>query len=363
MSLGYLRQAAGVPRRRISQLRTRLRRAWEDARLTLTSRHAVISSLYYGLVNRSLSREAMAVAAGQLHYRKEQAVKRGFNYYLLRRNIHRLEKGLVMRPRRPIFGLDFIDETIATWARVVADEAESSQPEVLWATDVLNAYFAAVDGADPRIARARKHYEVALAAHITAGPAETQVPYARDLGRPLQISIDDMLELARHRRSVRWYEDRPVPRAVVDQALQVAVQAPSACNRQPFVYRIFDEPAQAQEIAALAMGTKGFADELQAIVVLVGQLRAYPHERDRHAIYIDASLSAMSFMFALETLGVASCSINWPDHEPHESLIRERLKLAPDERVVMLLAYGWPDPLGLVPCSTKRSIDRVRSFN
>ncbi|SVE23497.1 uncharacterized protein METZ01_LOCUS476351, partial [marine metagenome] len=34
------------------------------------------------------------------------------NVFLLRRNVHRLEKGLLMRPRRPVFGLKYIEELV-----------------------------------------------------------------------------------------------------------------------------------------------------------------------------------------------------------------------------------------------------------
>ena len=47
------------------------------------------------------------------------------------------------------------------------------------------------------------------------------------------------------------------------------------------------------------------------IIVIVGELDAYEYDRDRHLIYIDGSLAAMTFMLALETLGLSSCPINW----------------------------------------------------
>ena len=36
------------------------------------------------------------------------------NMFLLRRNVHRLEKGLLMRPRRSVFGLKYIEEALGT---------------------------------------------------------------------------------------------------------------------------------------------------------------------------------------------------------------------------------------------------------
>jgi nitroreductase len=97
--------------------------------------------------------------------------------------------------------------------------------------------------------------------------------------------------------------------------------------------------------------------------VLVGRLRAYFDPRDRHVIYIDASLAAMAFQFALEVQGVGSCCINWPDVRDREQKIGQLLGLAPDERVIMLISFGYPDPTGLVPYSQKKSLDELRRYN
>jgi len=41
----------------------------------------------------------------------------------------------------------------------------------------------------------------------------------------------------------------------------------------------------------------------------------------------------------------------------------ELLSLDPDQRIVMLIALGYPDPQGLVPFSQKASIDEIRKYN
>jgi nitroreductase len=79
--------------------------------------------------------------------------------------------------------------------------------------------------------------------------------------------------------------------------------------------------------------------------------------------YIDASLAAMAFQLALETRGVGSCCINWPDVEEQEAAMARALRLAPHERVVLCLSVGYPDPEGLVAFSQKKSLDEIRSYN
>jgi nitroreductase len=192
-----------------------------------------------------------------------------------------------------------------------------------------------------------------------SGPGGGQVPFARRDGERSGVSFDEFLALCRQRRSVRWFLPEPVPRELVENAAAAAAQAPSACNRQPFLFRYFDEPGEATRIASIAMGTAGFADNFPALVVVLGDMSCYPFEQDRHVIYIDGALAAMQFMLALETLGLASCPINWPDIEPFERQMDAALELPVHIRPVMLIALGYPDPDGGVPRSVKRPVQAL----
>ena len=102
------------------------------------------------------------------------------------------------------------------------------------------------------------------------------------------------------------------------------------------------------------MGTAGFSENIPAIIAIVGDLSAYPEERDRHVIYIDGSLAAMQLMLALETLELSTCPINWPDIRNREKRIREIIKLKDYERIIMLMAVGYADPTGGIPYSQKK---------
>jgi len=324
------------------------------------------AKLRYGLLPGAFDREHRAVLAGIKRYHENERGNQ-VNRYLLRRNTHRLEKGLLMRPRRDIFALDYIEATMEVYAqataRCCADAPEEDRVEWQWAHDVLAEYFA-VTGSHPKIDRLRERFDALNPSAARGVTHETlSKPYLRDLEGAPPVGYEQMAALAKRRRSVRWYLDKPVDRALVDRAILVAAQAPSACNRQPFNFRIYDDPNRVAALAELPMGTAGFGHNIPMILAIVGRLRAYFHPRDRHLIYIDGSLAAMSLMFALETLGLSSCSLNWPDIGTREKKITRLLKLEPDERVVMLLSIGYPDPEGLVAYSQKKTLDQLRSYN
>lgn len=314
--------------------------------------NSVLASLYYFACSRQFRREHLAVLAGRRTYARRTGGVAGptRSSPLLRRNVHRLEKGLVMQPRQPVFAEDYIGETVAEYRRCL-DTSALDPAEQRWAHDVLQEYFSVVSDTTV-IAAARAAFAAAGASVAVAG--DRSVPYARQQGAVSSVSYEQFLDLCRQRRSVRWYRPDGVPRELVDQAVAAAAQAPSACNRQPFLFRYLERAEDAQRIARLAVGTGGYADNIPALLVVLGDLSAYPAERDRHLIYIDAALASMQLMLALETLGLASCPINWPDIEKLERLMEAELGLPRHLRPVMLIALGYPQPQGGVPFSAKK---------
>lgn len=349
------------PRRLARRMRGRLRSRFERWLERKALDNPRFSALFY-YVDGSFDRELHAVLAGkEVHARQlvdGDAAGAEAAEFTLRRNVHRLEKGLLMRPRRDVFAKAYVAETVDAYA-VARHSADADL--IRWATDVLDTYFEVVEAEGP-IRPAADEYARLRSADVPVVEVGRRIPYLRET-TPLPVSIDDLEALAHRRRSVRWFDSKAVPREAVDRALAVALQSPSACNRQPFTFRVFDDPDLAQRVAEVPMGTRGYVHNIPAIAVIVGRQRAYFSERDRHLIYVDGSLAAMSFMYALEVQGIGSCPINWPDIEEREREMSQLLGLAPDERPIMLVAFGYPDPDGAVAYSQKKPVQEARTYN
>lgn len=75
----------------------------------------------------------------------------------------------------------------------------------------------------------------------------------------------DFLPLARNRRSVRAFQQRPVARAVIDEVLTAATWAPSPHGRQPWRFVVLTKPESKARLAD-AMG-----DDWRATLALDGQ--------------------------------------------------------------------------------------------
>lgn len=317
-----------------------------------------MASLYYFLFSNQFNREHKAVLAGRISYQKSLR-EVGISSALLRRNTHRLEKGLIMKPRRAVFASAYIEETVVCFERCLKSGSINEQ-ELHWAGDVLNSYFLAVTQDDSRVKRARIRYQRILDVHGSqvVGKGES-VPYAQGSIKPSGVSFEQLNNLFIQRRSVRWFQQKEVDLALIQQAINAAALAPSACNRQPFKFYVVNDASKAPKIANLAMGTAGFSNNIPCLVAVVGDLGAYPSERDRHVIYIDGALAAMQLMLSFETLGLSSCPINWPDVESRERAMQAELGLKFHERTIMLIAVGYADPDGGIPFSQKKQHEQL----
>lgn len=326
---------------------------FDNKLLNFAIKNIFFSHLYY-IVKPSFWREEKAVLLGRYHYNKNSN-----NVFYLRRSIHRIEKGILMKPRREVFAEDYIEKTVETFIEL-KDISESTEM-INWANDVLSEYFSVTNykKSDVINSSRKKFFEE----KIENNGKNKKIPYLRRLENKPNISVEEFEKLTVYRRSVRWFTDEKVSHDSIDKAVSIASYSPSACNRLPYKFRVFDEEKMVKDIAKSAMGTTGYIDNIPTIVAVVGDLSAYPSERDRHLIYIDSSLAAMSFVYALELQSIGSCIINWPDIEKREKTIDKLLNLKTYERVTMLIAIGHEDPEGMVAYSQKKNIDEVRSYN
>ena len=99
-------------------LMLKLQAAFDAVASRLAARSGFASALYYAFFSSAFRRETQAVLQGRRRYQQDIESPEE-SCALLRRNIHRLEKGLLMRPRRAVFALDYIEETLDCYARAL----------------------------------------------------------------------------------------------------------------------------------------------------------------------------------------------------------------------------------------------------
>ena len=179
----------------------------------------------------------------------------------------------------------------------------------------------------------------------------------------------NLAEAVAARRSVRAFEDRPVPRDAVLRAVGLAVQAPAPHHSAPWRFSFLEEPG-AKDSFSRAMGAAWQADladdghprgKVEAILarshgLLTGapllavcsadmsKAHDYPDERRRLAewsLFAHATGAALQvFMVALAEDGIASCWISAPVF--CRDVVREHLGLPGEVEPQALVLVGYP---------------------
>jgi len=206
---------------------------------------------------------------------------------------------------------------------------------------------------------------------------------------PIHADVDTVLTTTRSVRR-RMDFDRPVERALVEQCLELALQAPSGGNRQDWIYVAVDNPAQRAALAEIyrasfrarygersaptvagqqlpgpvSESAHFLADHLSRVPVIVVPARSAvaPTERAGQASFWASILpAAWSFMLAARSRGlVTSYTARGLDRETE---LADVLGLPyPEVTQAGLIAVGHPDTQSFNP-ARRRPLAGVLSWN
>lgn len=317
------------------------------------------STLYYLLFSDEFDNVHFRLLNGKFHFLNNPN-SLGL-YSKTRRNIHRLEKGIAANRLRHVdtFAADYIEETIDDFSTLAKNGIDTNFYK--WGNDVLTTYFSIVANTEAITALKEKFQSIARSMDVQCDTTTVSVPYAFDKLPPLALSYDQLTALLHRRHSVRWYNEKMVSDEIIQKAVSAALTSPSACNRQAFtVYCLKGD--KLDEVKKLKLGFEIFAEHIHTFLFIVGDLSAYIEERDKHLIYVDGGLFAMSLMLTFETMGVSTCPINFPDMAWLDAEMDRILGLNPYQKGVMLLSIGYADANSPVPFSAKKQVDEVLKF-
>lgn len=311
---------------------------------------------FYYIFDSHFLADCASFVAGASHY-AQRGELREVNTSMLRRNIHRIEKGLCFAVVRPSFATSYILETVNQFELLAVCPTLKRRSEYSWAADVLSKYFSCTTSIHPQYLTARQKFSLL---DLSSDRKILELPLVYE-NKMSQNHLSNLMQLLRNRKSVRRYTDEVVPDEVIEYALQAAVLAPTSCNRQPFRYYILSDKAKAQEAASISVGTAGWIDDISGLAVVVGNKSYFHNAVNRHSIYIDSTLSVMPFVLSLEAQGYSTCLINWADDSSRRRRMQELLMLKTHQRVILSIAFGRALPSAKVPFSKRKNNQEISS--
>jgi nitroreductase len=141
----------------------------------------------------------------------------------------------------------------------------------------------------------------------------------------------DVFEAVEQRRSIRSYQDTPVPREVLEKILEAARLAPSANNREPWHFIAVTNPEKRKELSK-GMWAK-FLTQTPLVIVACGDKKASPKW-----YAVDVALAVENMVLTATNEGLGTCVVGSFD----EKDVKMLLKIPENFEALIMLAVGYP---------------------
>lgn len=166
----------------------------------------------------------------------------------------------------------------------------------------------------------------------------------------------DLIEAIYHRRAVQDYTDAKVATETINTLLDVAVQAPSALNQQPWAFAIYSGKSQLKDYSDRAkihfltthlppfgMHKRGntLTDPNFNIFYNAGTLVVICAKPGYNAAE-DCNLAAQTFMLAAHGMSLGTCPIGIARPWLQLPEIKAELQIPPDYTPIFPMTLGYP---------------------
>jgi len=267
---------------------------------------------------------------------------------------HRLEKGLSLRSPRPDFGTKVAQDLIANLGRYCRSFGADQLTETTFEALAEYSQFRSRRSSMPAqmcdaIKQLRREFSSATA--CGGGTVEVSAARIRSMSR---IDADSFFN---SRHSVRDFADLPVDLAQLQEAVRLAQRTPSVCNRQAWRVHVARGAALKESLLALQNGNLGFRSQIGCALVVVCDLRHFVTVGERNQAWIDGGMFAMSLVYALHSLGLGTCFLNWSVTTDVDRKLRPHLKVTEHDVIITMLAVGHLPEHFRVAHSQRKPID------
>ncbi len=177
-----------------------------------------------------------------------------------------------------------------------------------------------------------------------------------------------LLDLLKHRKSIRDFLDRPVERVKIMMCLEAARLAPSACNSQPWKFIVVDDKQLKDKLGDAAFrgiySMNSFCKMAPVMIAVVSERSKFLASiggmfRGTKYYLIDIGAAVEHFVLQAEDLGLGTCWIGWFN----ERAVKSVLEIPHRKKIDILIALGYYDREKTRSEHSREPIDKIASFN
>lgn len=159
----------------------------------------------------------------------------------------------------------------------------------------------------------------------------------------------DIMEVTKKRRSIRKYQDKPIPKDILQNLVDAARFAPTARNVQPWEFVVITKSDTLKKIGDLAENGRFVAEAYACIAVFCSDTKYYLE---------DGCAATQNILLAATALGIGSCWVAG-DKKPYCSQINSLLNVPQTFKLVSLVALGYPEAKDNFRIVEKRNLNDI----
>ncbi len=144
------------------------------------------------------------------------------------------------------------------------------------------------------------------------------------------------------RYTIRDFNDFVIDKQIIIRALDLANKTPSSCNRQPWYTYHIDNKELIRNILNIQNGARGFAHQISCLLIVTIDVRAYDTAVERYQGWIDGGMYGMSVIYALHSLGIGTCCLNWAKSIKDDMKLRRIIPIHKEHNALMMISAGIP---------------------
>lgn len=170
----------------------------------------------------------------------------------------------------------------------------------------------------------------------------------------------DFRSLLYSRHSIRYFNKEEPSASVIEQALVLAQQTPSACNRQGWKTHIFTGK-KCHDLLVWQGGCKGFEEEIPYAILVTANLKAFL-SYEIHQAYVDGGLYAMNLINALHFMGLGTIPLSMAFSCKKLSQLTD-FNIPQSEIPIVIVACGLMEEKFRVAVSKRKEIQTTNIFH
>lgn len=169
----------------------------------------------------------------------------------------------------------------------------------------------------------------------------------------------DILKAVKERRSIRDFQKKDIPDALLDRLAEALIWAPSAGNLQARKFYFVRHSGAKKRIAAAALNQRFIADAPLVIVGCTDNRIATKYGERGVSLYSvqDVALSIMGMMLVAHENGLGSCWVGAFNEADIAAIVRTPAHLRP----VAVIPVGYPSKIPTPPVrvSKKKAVEVI----